>query len=265
MPQPAFVSNAEVIPSIETDIFIGHENAQFAVGVFAVGDFVLPGRDEEYLGYLRLRANVYADQTQMIPAEHVREDGTEIDGNDNRSLHFGVIENNENGPRVVGAMRLIVKQEIDLRPLPVEEFFPNAFAEAPAPMESTEVSRYICRHENQQIQSKLKWPLYSMALANIIDSGLKPTYAVVEPPLERGLRMIGMPTKRLADPKFLPEYNNGNLALVIDTATFAQNLEARGLSMISEIRKAGVGFVYFDEASQPTTNLPVSASKVAVC
>jgi len=87
------VTNEMVMPRIETDIFVGHEAARFAVGILAVENEVVANRHEEYLGYLRLRANVYADQTNIIPKEQVLADGTERDKDDIRSVHFAVIEN----------------------------------------------------------------------------------------------------------------------------------------------------------------------------
>ncbi len=216
------ITNEMVIPTIESNIFDGHEDARFAAGIIAVGGAIVEGRDQEYLGYLRLRANVYADQTNMISKDQVLEDGTERDGDDKRSVHFAVIENIVGNHRVVAAMRLIIKSHEDSRPLPIEEYFPEAFDDKRAPERSIEVSRYICRHERQSVQSELKWPLYTQGLSYAMTNNLGPTFAVVEAPLENQLRGIGIALNRIAEPKFVAEYNADNLAIEIDTKKVAR-------------------------------------------
>ena len=241
----ARVTNEMVIPTVETYFFEGHEDARFAVGLLAVGNTIIAGRDEEHLGYLRLRANVYADQTNMIPKEHVLEDGTERDADDERSVHFGVIENIPGNHRVVAAMRLIIKSREDGRSLPIEDYFPEAFKNGPALENSIEVSRYICRHEDARVQGELKWPLYTQALSYVMAHDLGPTYAVVEAPLENQLKGIGIPLGRIAEPKFLPEYNADNLALEIYTAKLAHIMKLDKRSSIEAALATKHELTYF--------------------
>jgi len=234
-----------VIPSVETNFFEGHEEARFAVGLLAVGNTIIAGRDQEYLGYLRLRANVYADQTNFISKEHVLEDGTERDSNDERSVHLGVIENIAGNHRVVAAMRLIIKSREDGRPLPIESFFPEVFEGTPAPENSVEISRYICRHEDARIQGDLKWPLYKQALSYGIARNLGPTYAVVETPLENQLKASGIPLKRIAEPKFLPEYNTHNLALEVYSDKLARMMKLSGTNSLESALADPAKLTYF--------------------
>jgi N-acyl-L-homoserine lactone synthetase len=242
------ITNEAVIPIIEADTFSQHESARFAVGMLAVGDQVVAGRDEEFRGYLRLRANVYADQINVISKDSVREDGTEIDDDDSRSIHFAVIENTAQNPRVVATMRLIVKSPEDDRPLPLEDFFPEAFPE-PAPLGSTEVSRYICRHDDGAVQKSLKWPLFTAALSYIISHDFAPTYGVVEPPVEEDLKRNNVPIARIADPQYLAEYRAANLAFEVDTRALAHNM---GLTpeAIADMQAAQHKLVYFGERKQ---------------
>lgn len=249
------ITNDEVIPSVESDLFMGNENRRFAVGLLAIGNQVLPGREEVFDGYLRLRANVYAAQTNMISPELVHEDGTETDEDDSRSVHFAVVENAMDSNRVVATMRLIIKSHEDSRPLPIEEFFGEAFKN-PAPMGSTEVSRYICRHEDIKIQNKLKWPLYTAALSYALTHDLKPSFGVVEEPLEKSLVKSAIPVERIACPKYVEEYAADNLALKIDTEKLAENMgltrEAAQLILSQQTE-----LVYFGEAvNKPETALP---------
>ncbi len=238
------ISTTEVIPAVETSVFAGYEASRLAVGILAVGNDVMPGRDEEFKAYLRLRANVYAEQTGMLGPEHVREDGTETDGDDSRSVHFGVIENGVRGQRLIGSMRLIIKSTKEDRPLPIEDYFPDTFSEGAAPIGSTEVSRFICRHESSAVQALAKWQLYSKTLAYGITHQLGPVYAVVEPGLERRLTADGVPNVRLAEPKLVPEYNADNLAIVIDTHGLGQVLEARTPGLVAAMSLAETDFTY---------------------
>ncbi len=246
------ITNEMVIPTIETRLFDDHEEARFAVGILAVGEDIVDGRDEEYLGYLRLRANVYADQTNMIPHEHVLADGTERDSDDARSVHFAVIENVAGNQRVVAAMRLIIKSREDGRSLPIEDYFPDAFKAGEAPEKSIEVSRYICRHEDSDKQDELKWPLYTQALTYAMTHDLGPTYGVVEAPLERQLIGIGIPLRRIAEPKFLPEYNADNLALEIDTDKLAHTMKLDKMRFVEITRAVQNQLTYFGTRDDQT-------------
>jgi N-acyl-L-homoserine lactone synthetase len=248
------IKNEAVIPTVDSRLFEGHEDARFAVGMLAIGNEVLSGFDDEYYGYLKLRARVYVDQTRMISPDLVRPDGTETDEDDARSVHFGLLERAERGARVIGGLRLITKTEEDNRPLPIEEFFPDVFGDDPAPLMATEASRYIVRHEDPAVQRRLSDPLFTAAVSFIIAHRLGPTYGVVEEGVEASLRMKGIPLKRVADPKFVPEYAADNLGIEIDTDMLAQLTERRRPGAIAEMLAREGDFVYFDTAapSAPT-------------
>jgi N-acyl-L-homoserine lactone synthetase len=239
------ITNHDVIQCLDTEVFIGKETARFAVGMIAIGDEIIAGREKEYAAYLRLRAGVYVGQTNMLSAVDLDENGTDRDANDARSVHFAVIENGISSPRVVASMRLIIKSKEESGPLPIEEFFPEAFDE-PAPLMSNEVSRYICRHEDQTTQNELKWPLYTAALTYIIGHQLTPTYGVVEEPLEKSLENNKVPVSRIADPKYLEEYAALNLGLKIDTDRLAQQM---GLTIkaIESIKHNEGNYIYLGE------------------
>jgi hypothetical protein len=243
------VLNEHVIPIFETDMFDGHEDARFGVGIIAVGDEVVPGREAEFTAYKQLRGKVYARQTRMISTEALDHDDSETDDDDSRSVHFGIYEQwtpdeitLANRARSLGAIRLIIKSAADGsvptsklsslpltlqkpgngRPLPVEDFFPEAFERKPAPPGSTEASRLIARHESAVVQGAVKWTSYAAAEAYILSHDLGPTYATVEPGLETDFRRSRMPFERIAPPKYVPEYAADNLGLVIDTNGFAE-------------------------------------------
>lgn len=250
-----------VIPNIHTRLFAGHETARFAVGMIANGDSIMQERGQEYLGYLRLRANVYADQMQFIPKEEVAEDGTETDRDDSRSVHFAIIENAGKNKRVVAAMRLITKSKEDARPLPIEEFFHDeAFADEEAPIGSTEVSRYICRHENPKVMRQLKWPLYTAGLTYVTAKNLGPTFAVVEKFLEIGLNKTGIPISRIAEPKFVPEYNSHNMGIKIDTHLLGQLMGITTSTSPSRLT-THEAFTYLDDNFMPISQAPVEQAQ----
>lgn len=247
------VTDEQVIPHVESNLFDQNPNARFAVGVLAIGETVVPGLESEALGYYQLRAGVYAYQTNMIDHGLVTGRGTESDEDDERSIHFGVIENTGQIQRVVAAMRLIKKQG-NGKSLPIEDFFPEAFGDTPAPDSSIEVSRYICRHPNKRIQSMLKWPLYSAGLADIMSNQHGPTYAVIEDFLAHDFRINKVPFTEVAEPKFVEEYNDKNLGIEIDTDKLAQLVEHLNPGSMATMMAAQPGeFMHFGTlvGSQP--------------
>lgn len=239
------VTNGDVIPIIESQVFDEHPEARFAVGMLAVGNEIIPGRENEFHGYLRLRANVYADQTRMISPDLVRADGTEVDEDDSRAAHFAIVENHDRGTRIVGAFRLIQKLEEDPRPLPIEEFFADVFADKPAPLGATEASRYICRHEIARVQRGLTDPLFSAGVAYVLGRNLGPTFGVVEPVVETDLNAKGIPIRRIADPKYVPEYADDNLGIEIDVPKLGRILELKNPGTLAHMNEIEGDLAYF--------------------
>lgn len=239
------VPNADVIQTVRAAVFDRESTARFAAGIIAVGTEPVAGLEDAYLGYLRLRAAVYADQTGMIPREQVSADGTESDADDARSVHFAVFENADMEARIVASMRLILKTQDAMADLPAERFFPDAFEHNPAPSGSLEISRYICRHENLALQSLLKWPLYAVAVEYAEANDLTPTFAVVEPGLYKGLVASRLPLRQLGAPKYIPEYSSENFPVAINTRLVRRMTRA----LYPQVAPAGSGgdFSYFDE------------------
>lgn len=219
-----FVPNTEVVPLVNSSIFSEHPDKRFAIGVLGVGTTPAQGLDAEFTAYLKLRANVYIDQTNMLPKSARLPDSTEHDGDDKRSVHIAVLENRMAHTAVIGSMRLIQKTPESSEALPIEQFFDESFAESPAPIGSLEVSRYIIRHAHPETRFKTRTRLFGTALGHILGNNLGPTYAVVEADLEEGLQEVGVPLKRLAEPKFVEEYNDYNVGVVIDTTKLAHRL-----------------------------------------
>lgn len=246
------ISNELVIPTVlHSEIFAGHEDARFAVGMLAAGDQVRPGLDAEFTAYLRLRANVYAYQTRMISPDQVR-DGIEVDIDDSRSAHFGIFENAAGlgAVRSVATMRVIMKSEAHSAKLPIEDFFPEAFAQGATPLSAIEISRYICRHESAGTQRALTGPLFSTAVSYITRNALGPTYATVEPTVESDLKAKGVPMTRIADPIFVREYNAHNLGVQIDVPLMANGIEHRSPGMLAVMQQTEQGFVYFGQQKE---------------
>lgn len=218
------INHTQVIPRFESSLFERNPDAILAVGVIGVGGEAVQGKEAEFKAYLQLRAAVYARQTRMIPEDHVKQDGTEMDSEDARSVHFAVVENQGQHNRVIGAMRLIQKTAETPEQLPIEEFFDDSFKDAPAPVGSVEFSRYICRHEDSRVQNSLKWPLYAATTGYIAAHKMGPSYGVVEEFLEKDFHRNGIPAERIGAPKLVPEYNDFNLPVRIDTAKVARDL-----------------------------------------
>jgi N-acyl-L-homoserine lactone synthetase len=219
-----FISNSEAAPVVETDIFQTHPGRRFALIAFGKG---LREDDPLFKGYLKLRANVYVDQTGMLPRDVVHEDGTETDEDDERSTHFVVLENRLGAAAAVSCIRIIEKSEQDSRPLPIEEFFPERFDDTPAPNGSVEVSRFISCLDEKDQQLLAIFELFKSGLAHARKNKLGPAYAVVEEDLEQSLGYLGAIPKRIADPKYVEEYNDYNLGLEIEADKMAELIGAK--------------------------------------
>lgn len=253
------LSNHNVIPSIESELFLGNETAHLAVGIVAVGNEVIPSLENEYRGYSLLRGNVYARQKNYMPLDNLNPDGTETDIDDARSIHFAVVENAITDTRVVGAMRLIVKSGVQSTPLPIEEHYPEAFADGPAPLLSTEVSRLICRHENPKIQNKLKWLPFAAGVTYIVENQLGPVFGAVEQNLEQSLQLAGVPVSTIGTPKYVPEFNATKLPIRIDIPGLAQRLEGDRPELLKAMHVLNRDFVYSGTA-RPAVPLPEAAA-----
>jgi len=238
------ITNETVIPEVASALFSGNEDKQFAIGIVAVGNDIAPGLENEFKGYTLLRGNVYAKQKHFMPLAELNDDGTETDSDDARSVHFAVIENAMTSARVVGAMRLIVKSHEDDSPLPIEEHYPEAFIDRPAPILSTEASRLISRYENSRMQRNLKWLLFTAGVSYIKSHDLGPVYGAVETSLARGLRVEGMPVTSLSEPKFVEEFNATKMAISIDMAGLTQKIEDDRPELFSAMQSRRNDFVY---------------------
>lgn len=219
-----YITHKEAVPILESDIFSEHPDKKFAIGVFSAEDVLNYKPDSVEQAYLRLRANVYVDQTRMLGSEVKRTDGTELDDDDERSTHFVVLENLMMGRAAVFAcMRVIEKTSDKNHALPIEEFFPEIFP-VPAPQDSIEVSRFIIRNDNVRNSMMAKKELISTGLAYSFDNNLGPVYATLEPSFEKDLKLMRLPTKRIAEPKMVAEYNDHNLGIEIDKEGFKHRM-----------------------------------------
>jgi N-acyl-L-homoserine lactone synthetase len=252
------IANQEVIPEIESRVFEGHEFSRFAVGIVAVGSEVVPELEGEFQGYTLLRGNVYAGQKNYMPASELNADGTETDADDARSVHFAVFENATPATKVVGSMRLIIKGSEDDRPLPVEDHYPEVFADAAAPGKSTESSRLISRHENRGVQKGIKWLLFTAGVSYIVENDLGPVFGAVERPLARGLAMEGMPVQELAEPKFVEEFNASKQPIKIDIDELAHRMKESGSGLLEAMSTRNGSFVYTGNVHPTGTSAPAA-------
>ena len=246
------ISNTDVIPVFDSELFTQSPEAResrFAIGIIAVDNEVAPGREEEYQAYLKLRANVYADQTNMLDKEEVRPDGTESDKDDARSYHIGIFEQDAAGKaRAESSIRIIVKDGEHPENLPIEDFFGIE-----APLGTNEASRLISRHENPRIQEMNKLYLFAAAIACIRNHNLGNSYATVEPAVEALFNRGGMPNERVAEPVYVPKYKAENLGLVIDTEAYAEKLEAIMPGKLDEFTVNEGKMIYYGRMPKPVT------------
>ncbi len=240
------VSNHEVIPVIESAIFSKQPNARLASGLIAVNGTALPGLEAEYLAHFELRRKVYVDQTGQLAESDLQEDGTDRDVYDAHSVTFAVFENHRMGVRVVGVARLITRGPG--RPLPIEEFCPDAFAPGSLAEGCVEMSRVIARHENAALQDLLQWHLFAAMLAYITQHSVKRTFAIIEPWLERHLNGA-VKISRIGDVRYVERYLDYNVPVEIDIPSSARRMNARKDGFIDEYLAGGPELLLFDRVS----------------
>jgi len=235
---------AAIPQPFQSDMFSEHPGMRFAIGVVAVRDVIVPGCEKAYESYLQLRANVY-DQEGFIPEDHILSDGTEQDEDDRRSVHFAVFEQSDEGVQAVGALRLIVKTESDNQPLPVERFFADGFASYPAPIGSSEASRYIAHPRNSKLRHLISGMLLVQGTAYIEKNGLGPTYGTANPAFGKLFDSRGVPYLTFTSPRDVAEYNSTNVGIVIDTKAYEQTLKSEMPAQYEAMQQAEGAFVFF--------------------
>ncbi|AKM80325.1 TPA: hypothetical protein DDX46_03245 [Candidatus Saccharibacteria bacterium] len=225
------IKTHNITPSVETDIFDHHPDQRFAIGVIGINTDPSLDQDALFQSYLRLRANVYIDQRQILDEDARRVDGTETDIDDERSVHIVALENQLARVAVVGCMRLIEKNTHDKETkLPIEEFFKDEFDENPAPSQAVEVSRLIVRHDDRFHANNLRTRLFARGVSHVIANDLGPAYGVVETKLQEQLERNGVPFSVVADPRYIPKYKTDNLGIMIDTNELSNRLDPDVLS-----------------------------------
>lgn len=221
---PLRLAPDELTIPVERDVFTDHPEAAFYIGVIATPGVVHDARI--YQATSRFRAGVYIDQMNFLSENSRLRGGGETDADDNRSVHFSVVENRgaSEPPRVVGCSRLILKDDKNV-PLPVEHFFPEYFDESPAPLGSTEGSRLIARHPNRGTQGIIALGLIRAMTNYSVEHGKQPIYAVVERGLATMFDRMKLPNTRLTELKYLDEYRTKNMALAIEPERIATSIQ----------------------------------------
>lgn len=189
-----------------------------------------------------LRASVYIDETGFLDQTARDKDGGEHDIDDQRSLHFGVYENQENIRHLVGSARLIVKNSESESQLPIEKHF-----DVYAPVGSVEASRLVVETDKRAKESQLLVSLALMRSMIHASQEIKAPYiyAVVEPGLYQHFLHIGLPAEQIAAQETIEAYNSDNIAIRFKTDT-----------ILDSIWKQDVDFSNRDEMGVSTTRFP---------
>ncbi|UOQ60694.1 GNAT family N-acetyltransferase [Leucobacter rhizosphaerae] len=243
------ITNHQVIPVVQSDLFEAEPASRLACGLLAVNGVPLPGFEDEYRAHFDLRRRVYVDQTGQLDASELNEDGTDRDDDDARSVTFAVFENHEEGVRVVGVARLIVRG--DTVPLPVEEFCPESFGPGDVTASCVEVSRVIARHETAVLQDVIQYHLFAMMLAYISKHQHERTFAIIEPWLERHLVGV-LAIQRIGEPTYVEHYLDYNLPIEVDIPASIDKVNTRNSDSIDGYRAAEPALTYFGRASRGT-------------
>lgn len=218
------VRNADVTPDVHIDLFAQQPDCRFALVALGVGLRANP----LYTAYLELRTRVYTAQTGMLDPRDLTY-GLDIDDDDDRSAAFLVVENRRPFPAAVACVRVIERLGSDNRPVPADALYGLGLTGA-----SVEVSRYIGRLDDSRQQARALTELLRSTIAHIRQVGADDhVYAIVERPLERVLRIMGVGVVRIAEPAWLDEYHGVNVAVRLDPIGSAASLG--GLAEIDEI------------------------------
>lgn len=202
-------------PIVHDDLFASHPQRKFALKVTGKG----LNADPIYTASLELRTRVYTAQTGMLDAAALVYD-VDIDDDDYRAVTFAVVENRKPAPVAVGCVRLIERAGRSDLPLPADALYGLNLDGA-----GVEVSRYICRLDNPDDQVRALSEMLRSTIAHILREGAEDeVYAIVEIPLERVLRGMGVGVTRVAEPLWLDEYQGRNVAIKLDPVVSAASL-----------------------------------------
>lgn len=226
--------NSDVTPEVRAEVFATSPHSRFAVISLGNGLKANP----HYTAYLELRTQVYTTQTGMLGSD-VLVGGLDIDDDDDRSTAFLVVENRAPRAVAVACVRVIERVGKDRhRPLPADELFGLSLD-----TDCVEVSRYIARLDDRTAQARALAELLRSTIAHIRQLGVDDhIYAIVERPLERVLRVMGIGVARIAEQAWLDEYQGVNVAIQLDSVVSAASLG--GLGEIDQL-DVSVGAVRF--------------------
>lgn len=233
------VRNADVTPEVHADVFAASPGSRFAVISLGRGLQANP----MYTAGLDLRTGVYTVQTGMLNKSDLQY-GVDIDDDDERSWTFLVVENRKPRPIAVAYVRVIERMGADNRPLPADELYGLDLGS-----DCVEVSRYIARLDNGADQALALRELLRSTVAYIRQHGVDDrVYAIVERPLERVLRIMGVGITRISEPIWLDEYQGVNVAVQLDPVVSAANLG--GLAEIDVLDVSPGAIRFWGEAAQ---------------
>lgn len=181
------------------------DSRRFSLSITAMGSVVLNPR--LYVAAGRKRAEVYIDEMGFLGEESRGRDGVEHDADDARSTHLVVNDGGASGreTNVVGLTRLIEKRDADDL-LPAERMFDIE----PVPKGSLEVSRFIARSGDLDFQHRVSLAMMRAIALKATEEGVPYIYAVVEEPLYRHFKAIGIPFRPVTDLQWVPEYRTEN-------------------------------------------------------
>lgn len=225
------IDKNNIIPVIESDAF--DEGGHFAVGRVNHSVIEALQHNTALQGAAALRARTYQHYGFVREEELVN--GLEVDADDERSAHFVVLERAAASglARVIGNMRVVVKDQNYPEPLPVERFFPEHFENTPAPLGSVEASRLISMHENPRVQRLVKWPLFIAAYQFVNDHGYNSAFGLLTPKLTRELRIQGVPVTPLAEERYIGEINATKQPIEVDIPALGRAIQRVGNQGIS--------------------------------
>jgi N-acyl-L-homoserine lactone synthetase len=143
----------------------------------------------------RLRYEVYCLEKKFLPAEDYP-NCLEFDEYDQHSVHFIAVEKHDEKERILGTIRLILRNQAGL--LPVEKHF-KLFAPVGESSLTVEMSRLVTSRLAREYSMEILMGLANEVYGFVSGECINDLYAVLEASLLRMLKALGFPFKTAGD------------------------------------------------------------------
>lgn len=174
--------------------------------------------DAELRRLQKLRFDVYCIEKKFLP-ESDYPDGIEADEFDQHSVHFIATNGEGNSGEILGTMRLILPSELGF---PVEAHF-GLSKPIQDPQKTVEFSRLMVAPEARKLSVPILMGLSREAYRYFLAHGIEHCYAVLEDPLLKLLRRVGLTFREVGGTEWY--FNTLNFPVYLSVSEAVKALE----------------------------------------